>query len=148
MKPSTIPTTCYDLSAVITEKKNSFFLNISFKWLLTLLTFLFNSGLSALIIIDEILTSDFSDFNFEAKSIMVFCNFVWWCVRIQIIFPNAKHKMFWFRSNRRFHVISHTLSSYSWKVLTKTLHSDFSFFAIFHPFGCSYCLLILWLIFF
>ena len=90
----------------------------------------------------------FSDFNSEAKSIMVFAILsVWWFVWVQIICPNVNYKRIWLRSNLRFHVISHTLGSCSWEASHKNIVLVFLLFPI-HLCVWSYCLLISWLIFF
>ena len=49
------------------------------------------------------------------------CDFIWWCVWIQIICPGIKYKIICFHSNWRFYIISHT--SCSWE----GSHQNFTF---------------------
>ena len=70
MKPINIQTTSFDLFAVINEKKIIF--THFFGMIVDFVSFLFNSGLGAVVIVDEILTSDFPDLNSEVKLIMAF----------------------------------------------------------------------------
>ena len=68
MKPINIQTTSFDRFAVINEKKIIF--THFFGMIVDFVSFLFNSGLGAVVIVDEILTSDFPDLNSEVKLIM------------------------------------------------------------------------------
>ena len=71
MKPTTIQMTCFNFFVVINEL-NVLSVTHFFQMMVDFTSLFFNSGLSALIISDQILTPDFSDFNSEAKSIMAF----------------------------------------------------------------------------
>ena len=129
------------------EKK--FLLHILFKWCLTLLPFSFNVNLSALTVIDEILVSNFLDFNSEAKSTIVFATLSGGPFQLKQFVPTWSIKWFgfvWLKGyvSSGIHCVVSPV-----KVLTKALHFGFRFFLILICLCVwSYCFLILWMSFF